>query len=113
MEKLKKNGLSKLNILLMVIMDILLIQCAAVLPLFIRFDFSFMDIGTNYLEYVKEYMELEQKLGIELMLSAECAYRPILDISRKRRYLNSLLGNYEVYRNARTEGDERTKVSEV
>ncbi len=56
MEKLKKNGLSKLNILLMVIMDILLIQCAAVLPLFIRFDFSFMDIGTNYLEYVKEYM---------------------------------------------------------
>ncbi len=64
-------------------------------------------------EYVKEYMELEQKLGIELMLSAECAYRPILDISRKRRYLNSLLGNYEVYRNAGTEGDERTKVSEV
>lgn len=56
MEKLKKNGLSKLNILLMIIMDILLIQCAAVLPLFIRFDFSFMDIGANYLEYVKEYM---------------------------------------------------------
>ena len=56
MEKLKKNGLSKLNILLMIIMDILLIQCAAVLPLFIRFDFSFMDIGTDYLRYVKEYM---------------------------------------------------------
>ncbi len=56
MEKLKKNGLSKLNILLMIIMDILLIQCAAVLPLFIRFDFSFMYIGTDYLRYVKEYM---------------------------------------------------------
>lgn len=56
MEKLKKNGLSKLNILLMIIMDILLIQCAAVLPLFIRFDFSFMDIGADYLRYVKEYM---------------------------------------------------------
>jgi len=55
MEKIKENGLSKLNILLMAIMDILLIQCAAVLPLFIRFDFSFMDIGADYLNYIKEY----------------------------------------------------------
>lgn len=55
MEKIKENGLSKLNILLMVIMDILFIQCAAVLPLFIRFDFSFIDIGADYLKYIKEY----------------------------------------------------------
>lgn len=64
MEKLKKNGLSKLNILLMIIMDILLIQCAAVLPLFIRFDFSFMDIGTDYLRYVREYMVINTIISV-------------------------------------------------
>jgi len=55
MEKLKTNGLNKLNIILMIVIDILLIQCAEVLPLFIRFDFSFIDIGSNYLKYVRNY----------------------------------------------------------
>lgn len=55
MEKIKKTGKEYGNTLLMILIDLILIQCAAVLPLFIRFDFSFIDIEAIYLEYVKEY----------------------------------------------------------
>lgn len=55
MEKIKKTGREKGAMLAMLFVDILIIQCAEVLPLFIRFDFSFADIGPVYFEIVRRY----------------------------------------------------------
>lgn len=64
-------------------------------------------------EYAEEYFKLERKLGIELTLSAECTYEPILKICRKRRYINALLGKYAVHRNAGAAEEERVEVRKV
>lgn len=51
----KKAGRQKWNMFVFILLDILIIQCAEVLPLFIRFDFSFTEITPVYLLIVKKY----------------------------------------------------------
>lgn len=64
MKKKVKMGLKSLRTVFLILFDIVLIQCAAVLPLFIRFDFSFMDISAIYWEYIKDYAVINSVITI-------------------------------------------------
>lgn len=49
-------------------------------------------------EYVIKYCEIEEKLGMQLIISPDAAYQPVLDICRNRDYINKLFGKYYVHR---------------
>lgn len=51
-------------------------------------------------EYVKQYCDIEKKLGMKLILKADTAYAPVVSLCKNRRYINQLLGSYYVRRNA-------------
>lgn len=51
-------------------------------------------------EYVKQYCDIEKKLGMKLVLKADTAYAPAILVFKKRQYINQLLGSYYVHRNA-------------
>ena len=49
-------------------------------------------------EYVIKYCEIEKKLGMQLTISPDAAYEPVLNICRNRNYINKLFGKYYVHR---------------
>ena len=63
--------------------------------------------------FVDDFCGLEKKMGLDLTISAESAYQPILGILKKRRYVDALLGDYVVNRDAATIGSTGRKVRSI
>lgn len=63
--------------------------------------------------FVDDFCGLEKKMGLDLTISAESAYQPILGILKKRRYVDALLGDYVVNRDAATIESTGRKVRSI
>ncbi len=88
MQMMKRH---KLRIIIMMVIDVLLIQCASVLPLFIRFDFSFLDIGQHFLNYVREYAFFNTVITIVVLAVFHC-YSTLWQYAAISEVINISLG---------------------
>lgn len=68
MERIKQLKNRWWKSILVIVIDIILIQVAAALPLFIRFDFSFMNITQIYIDHVRDYAVMNTVITIIIFI---------------------------------------------
>jgi len=71
------------------------------------------NIQNGVLKYVEKYNKIIRDLDMQLYIPAQVAYRPVIEVVQKRKYIKDLLGKYKVQRNCGISDDNWKDVTTV